>query len=168
MLRWYLIHTKPAGESTAVAHLLRQGFEVYFPRVSIRARRAGRWLERVGALFPRYLFVGVREEGQSLAPVRSTKGIADIVRFGLQYKPVPEVVLSELRSRADPESGLHHVDRDRRLAPGDAVRIEAGPFSQLEGIFERQSSADRVHVLLRVLGEAVSVQMPLDAVAQAS
>jgi transcriptional antiterminator RfaH len=167
MLRWYLIHTKPAGESTAVTHLLRQGFEVYFPRVLTRGRRAGRWLVRVGALFPRYLFVGIRDGMQSLAPVRSTRGIAEIVRFGMSYKPVPEEVLNDLRSRADPESGLHRLDRDRSLAVGDAVRIEAGPFSHLEGIFECASSSDRVRVLLSLLGSSVSVQLPLDAVARA-
>jgi transcriptional antiterminator RfaH len=164
MLRWYLVHTKPASESTAVANLLRQGFEVYFPRLLTHVRRARRWQECMGALFPRYLFVGLRDEGQSLATVRSTRGIADIVRFGLQYKPVPEDVLSDLRSRADPASGLHRVERDRRPTPGCAVRIESGPLDQMEGIFERESDADRVHVLLRVLGRAVSVQLPFDAV----
>jgi transcriptional antiterminator RfaH len=167
MLRWYLVHTKPASESTAVANLLRQGFEVYFPRFLTHVRRARRWRESLCALFPRYLFVGIRDEGQSLATVRSTRGIAEIVRFGLQYKPVPEYVLQDLRSRADPFSGLHRVEQDPRPAPGCAVRIESGPLDQLEGIFERESDADRVLVLLRVLGQAVSVQLPRDAVMMA-
>ena len=167
MLRWYLVHTKPASESTAVANLLRQGFEVYFPRLLTHVRRARRWQESMNALFPRYLFVGIRDEGQSLATVRSTRGIADIVRFGVQYKPVPEEVLSNLRSRADPTSGLYRVEHDRLPTPGCAVRIESGPFDQLEGVLERECDADRVHVLLRVLGQAVSVQLPLDAVIRA-
>lgn len=167
-LRWYLIYTKTSGEATARAHLSRQGFEVYFPRVLQKIRRAGRWIEQVSPLFPRYLFVGLDGERQALAPVRSTVGVAGVVKFGAQYTTVSESVLSELRSRADPESGLHRLQQPAHLVPGSAVRIEEGPFSGLEAAFEREVGSDRVLVLLNVLGQSVPVRMPLDAVRRAS
>jgi transcriptional antiterminator RfaH len=167
MSSWYLIYTKPAREAAAREHLLRQGFDVYFPRVSRRVRRSGRWIDQICALFPRYLFVGLDEQKQTLSPVRSTVGIAGVVKFGTQYSPVPPRVLRELQSRANPESGLHQLSQDARLAAGASVRIAGGPFDSIEGIFQRPAGADRVLVLLQVLGQAISVQLPLDAVAPA-
>lgn len=168
MTRWYLIYTKPLGEATARAHLARQGFEVYFPRVLQRIRRAGRWIEQVSPLFPRYLFVGLDEQRQALAPVRSTVGVAGVVKFGAQFTTVPESVLQELRSRADPDSGMHRLQQPAQLVQGAAVRIDSGPFSGLEAAFEREVGTDRVMVLLNVLGQSVPVRMPLDAVRHAS
>jgi transcriptional antiterminator RfaH len=164
MTRWYLIFTKPLGEATARAHLSRQGFEVYFPRVLQRIRRAGRWIEQVSPLFPRYLFVGLDEHGQALAPVRSTVGVAGVVKFGAQYTTVPDGVLRELRSRADPETGLHRLQQPAPFVAGSPVRIAEGPLRGLEAAFERDAGADRVLVLLDVLGTSVPVRVPVDAI----
>jgi transcriptional antiterminator RfaH len=164
MLRWYLIHTKPASESVALDNLERQSYEVYLPRIAETVRRAGRRLERIAPLFPRYLFMRLNEGQQALAPVASTVGVAGIVRFGSRYTIVPDRVVGELRARADPESGLHRLNRDSRLTPGAAVRIRLGPFEGLEGVFERPAGADRVVVLLNLLGQATAVCVPRESV----
>jgi hypothetical protein len=39
MLRWYVIHTKWAGETVAESNLQRQGYEVYLPRLQQTLRR---------------------------------------------------------------------------------------------------------------------------------
>src|SRR5712671_6899317 len=109
MLRWYLVYTKPLTEAIAQANLERQGYEVYFPRAVQTVRCSGRWLERVVALFPRYLFLRLNEGCQALNPVRSTVGVASVVRFGSRYTVVPEHVISDLQARADPLSGLHRL-----------------------------------------------------------
>jgi len=44
------------------------------------------------------------------------------------------------------------------------VRISTGPFEGLEGVFERQAGADRVVVLLRLLGQNASVCVSIDSV----
>jgi len=160
MKRWYLVHTKPGGENIAQANLSRQEYEVYLPRVVQPVRRAGRWRERIAALFPRYLFLRLNEGRQSLGPVRSSVGVAGIVRFGFSYAVVPDPIVSGLQAREDPGTGLHRMARPRSLLPGDAVGISAGPFDGLQGIFEREAGADRVIVLLRLLGHEVSVRVP--------
>jgi transcriptional antiterminator RfaH len=167
-ITWYLTYTKPLGEATARAHLARQGFEVYFPRLWQKIRRQGRWLEKVSALFPRYLFVGVDTAHQALAPVRSTVGVVGVVKFGSNYTEVPRSVLRDIQSRADPVSGLHRLQSPSRLEPGTAVRIAEGPFAGLDAAFEREAGSDRVHVLLNVLGQSVCVRMPVDAVVRAA
>lgn len=159
MLRWYLILTKPSGEDTARMNLERQGYRVYFPRLQRRRLYRGRWTERISALFPRYLFLQLNTGQQSLGPVRSTLGVADAVRFGSEYAVVPNYVVAGLIQRADPESGLHKL-KHPLLAPGAAVRVIAGAFAGLEGIFEREIAADRVVVLFNLMGRDAPVRLP--------
>jgi transcriptional antiterminator RfaH len=165
MLRWYLIHTKPAGEALAQVHLERQGYQVYFPRAVQTVHRRGHWLQRIVALFPRYVFLRLNEGQQALNPVRSTLGVAQVVRFGSDYTVVPEGVIRDLQARADPHSGLHALACAARLNPGAAIAVRSGPFAGLNGIFERPAGSERVVVLLRLLGQNASVCVPADAVA---
>jgi transcriptional antiterminator RfaH len=158
---WYLIQTKPSAESTARANLERQGYEVYYPRLSRTVRRNRCWKESVIALFPRYLFVRVVQGLQSLGPVRSTLGVANVVRFGLDYAVVPTTVIRELKAHADPVTGLHRLNASRRMSPGAQIKIVDGVFCGLEGVFERDLGIDRVLVLLQLLGQSSAVDIPV-------
>jgi transcriptional antiterminator RfaH len=164
MLRWYLIHTRPLSEAIAQTNLERQGFEVYFPRLQQSVRRNQGWRTRIGALFPRYLFLRLDAGRQALGPVRSTAGVASVVRFGAEFAVVPDGVVHELRSRADPESGLHRLDGAMRFARGSAVKIVASAFDGLEGVFERTAGRHRVVILLALLGGTTPVRVPVDLV----
>ena len=164
MLRWYLVRTKPNAEATALRNLVRQGYEVYFPRLSQSLPHRGRWRDRIVPLFPGYLFLGLDEGRQPLAPVRSTTGVACTVRFGSSYALVPDEVIRNLQARAHPETGLHRLDPPALLLPGSRVRILAGPFDGLEGIFQRECGAERAVVLLSVLGQPVGVSVPATSV----
>jgi transcriptional antiterminator RfaH len=157
MLRWYLVRTKPNAEATALRNLERQGYEAYLPRLSQSLPWRGHWRERVVPLFPGYLFLRIDEGRQALAPVHSTLGVAGMVRFGANYAVVPDGIVRDLRSLADPETGLHRLAPPARLVPGTRVRIVAGPFDGLEGIFQRAAGEDRAIVLLSVLGQSASV-----------
>ena len=160
MLRWYLIHTKPSREALAQDNLERQGFEVYYPRLKQWVQWRKQPTERVTALFPRYLFLHLDEGRQSLRPVHSTIGVATVVRFGFKYTVVPEPVIRELQQRANPDTGLHQLTSASMLARGAKVRFSAGAFDGLEGIFQRPAGADRVVVLLSLLGRDTAVHVP--------
>ena len=160
MLRWYLVHTKQSSETLARANLERQGYAVYFPRLMQPARRCGRWQERIVPLFPGYMFLHLSEGCQPLAPVRSSIGVSSVVRFGSNYAVVPDQVVRDLQARADPQSGLHRMSRPPLLTSGTGVKITMGPFGGLEGIFEREAGAERVIVLLKLLGRDTSVRVP--------
>jgi transcriptional antiterminator RfaH len=162
--RWCLVHSKPRGEKIALTNLIRQGFELYFPEVATRVRTRGRWIERVAPLFPRYLFLRFAPGRQALGPIRSTLGVSGIVSFGNEYAHVPARVISCLRNRAEAATGLHRLADEQPLSPGAAVRIVAGAFDGLEGIFVRKAGDDRVVVLLDMLGAATQVRVPTGCV----
>jgi transcriptional antiterminator RfaH len=158
MSTWFVVHTKPRQESVAQAQLERQGYPVYLPRLSLPRLRRGRWAEAIEPLFPRYLFVRVEVGEQALAPIRSTRGVAAVLKFGNQYAEVPAGLVDSLRTRAN-EAGLH-VLQDSSLRKGDRLHIIAGPFEGFEAVFECERGADRSRVLLDVLGAATSVTLP--------
>src|ERR1039457_5915383 len=160
MLRWYLIHTKPSREALAQDNLERQDFEVYYPRLKQWVQWRKQPTERITALFPRYLFLQLDEGRQSLRPVHSTIGVATVVRFGFQYTVVPEAVVRELQMQANPDTGLHQLTGAPKLARGAQVRVSAGAFHGFEGIFQRPAGADRVVVLLSLLGHDTAVYVP--------
>jgi transcriptional antiterminator RfaH len=167
MRRWYLIHSKPGAEAEAQRHLQRQQYQTYLPRLVQRLRRRGRVRLQVGALFPRYLFLRLEEGRQCLTPVRSTSGVASVVRIGARFATVPDEIIDELRSREDPDTGFHSLCLPERLERGAQVRIDGGAFSGLEGVFERAEGAERVVVLLTLLGEERPVQLPAELVSAA-
>jgi transcriptional antiterminator RfaH len=160
MRHWYLIHTKVCGETSAQINLARQGYEVYLPRLVQSVRLGEHWHERTTVLFPRYMFMRLDEGKQSLRPVHSTVGVSNVVRFGACYTIVPDEVVDDLRGRGDPQTGLHRLSRCPALAPGAAVCITAGAFDGLQGVFERDAGAERVLVLLELLGQEASVRVP--------
>lgn len=155
---WFVVHTKPRQESVAREQLERQGYPVYLPRLSLPRLRRGRWADTIEPLFPRYLFVAVEVGEQALAPVRSTRGVAAILKFGDQYAQVPSTLIEAMQGRAD-EAGLH-VLTQAGLRQGDRLHIIAGPFEGFEAVFECERGVERARVLLDVLGRTTSVTLP--------
>lgn len=159
LLCWFLVLTKASGEEVARTNLHRQGYAVYYPRLLRRTLYRGRWADRIVPLFPRYLFVQLDMSCQALAPVRSTLGIVDFVRFGSKPALVPDSIVEELRGRADAASGLHRLHA-HALERGAAVSVISGVFAGLDGIFEREVCEQRAVVLLRLLGQETAVRVP--------
>jgi transcriptional antiterminator RfaH len=159
-VRWYLIHTKSGREAAAESNLVRQGYQVYYPRLSKPTRLGGRWVTQAVSLFPRYLFLRLAVGHQAIGPVRSTVGVSSIVRFGHSYAVVPDGVVEDLRVRSDPATGLHNLTAHLTLKPGSGVRIVTGPFEGLEGVFRRECGEERVVLLLGLLGRETSVELP--------
>jgi transcriptional antiterminator RfaH len=165
MLRWYLVHTKPAGEHAAKVNLERQSYKVYLPYLAQSFRRNGQWRDRIGPLFPRYLFVRLNEGEQSLGPVRFSAGVSGVVRFGSRYAIVPDEVVRELHAREIPNSGLHRLVTCHTFTPGTPVRVTHGVFDGLQGVFAREDGKDRVVLLLKMLGREVAVRLAPECVA---
>ena len=106
--------------------------------------------------------------GNRLRPVHSTLGVSNIVRFGTRCAVVRDEIIDALRLRADPATGLHKLQAAAGFARGTRVRITAGPFCGIDGIFERAAGADRVLILLNMLGHETTVGFPTQFVASAA
>lgn len=156
---WFLVRTEMRRENTAMSRLLSQSYDIYFPRISRRVRRKGKRLRQIFPLFPQYLFLRLRTGEQSISPVRSTKGVLGVVKFGSEYAVVPDSIVESLRAKADIRTGLHHIE-ERRLWPNKPVRVNGGTFDGFEGIFLRECGEDRVLILLDIIGQSTPVKIP--------
>lgn len=157
---WFAVFSKPRREMEAAEQLERQGFTTFLPRVRARRRLRGQWREVVEAMFPRYLFLRATLGEDNLAPVRSTRGVVGLVRFGGEPRPVPDPLIAELqRLCAAPDGAL---DLPEPLVPGSRVRILEGPFAGYEAELLSQDGERRARVLLTMLGQSHAVQMPVD------
>ena len=164
---WYAVCCKPRQEAVAEENLLRQGFHVYLPRIGIRQRRRGQWIDAIEVLFPRYIFICIDPLRRSTATVRSTRGVVGMVRFGGQPAVVPDAVMDALLRREDAASGLHQ-DKRPLFCAGEQVKLVDGPLTGMQGVFTQQDGDQRVIVLLELLGKANKVTVSRDWIARAA
>ena len=149
---------------TASENLERQGYEVYLPMVEQRKRVKGERRTSSEPLFPRYLFIHLDSHSDNWRPIRSTVGVANLVRFGSIPTPVPDELLDGIREREN-ENGIVPLTSVRAvIGKGARIRITDGAMTGVEGIFLAQTSQDRVTVLLELMGKSSKVSLPIDAV----
>ena len=165
--RWYAVCCKPRQEAIAELNLLRQGYRVYLPRIRMRLRRRGHWIDAIEVLFPRYIFIRLDPLLHSTASVRSTRGVVGLVRFGVQPAAVPDEVMDALLQREDAGSGLHQ-DRRPLFSTGEMIKLVDGPLTGMEGVFAQQDGDKRVVVLLELMGKANRVTVSRDWIARAA
>lgn len=147
MRAWYLIYSKPQRERRALENLERQGYPSYLPLIRNRRRRKGRYVSIIEPMFPRYLFVHLSDETDNWGPIRSTIGVANMVRFGMQAARVPDSLIEKMQGRD--EEGVQTL-APPDLKPGDQVRIVEGVMAGYEAIFQARTSKERVVLLLQL------------------
>jgi len=156
---WYLIHCKPREDARALEHLERQRFECYRPARQVERLRGGRRYTAKEPLFPRYLFIRLDCVNDNWYPIRSTRGVHQIVRFNADPLPVRDEIIEGIRTRL----AIRPV-KDPYLQPGERVRITEGAFSQLEAIFLANDGTERVVLLLNILQSNQHLSFPIESV----
>ncbi len=157
---WYLIYTKPRQERTAEENLQRQNYQTYLPWMQRHQRRLGRYTWVKEPVFPRYLFILLDSENDNWGPIRSTRGVSTLVRFGGVPAKVPTDFIQFLQNN----SQLDSEKKAPEFRPGDSVQILDGVMAGYAGIFEAKSGAKRVTLLLDVVGKATRVEVSADSI----
>jgi transcriptional antiterminator RfaH len=155
---WFAVYTKPRQEQIALENLERQDFRCFLPMAINPYQRRSALKLRIEPLFPRYLFLNVIADQQSLGPVRSTRGVATIVRFGMELARLPETVIRTINQRCDPDTGLVKLD-PAPVNPGDKVKVFDGPLAGLEGIFKERKGQNRALLMTKLLGTVSTVEV---------
>lgn len=154
---WYVVYSKPQQELRAETELARQDFVVYLPKISEAKRLRGHWIQQIRPMFPRYLFVQPQHAEQSIAPVKSTRGVSHLVRLGTQMVACPNNLIETVRIA---EAKLNGEGAAAFVEVGETIEIVEGPF---QGLISRVVAAteDRVSILLEVLGKLQTLEFPL-------
>jgi transcriptional antiterminator RfaH len=162
---WYAIYCKPREDERAEFHLERQAFEVFRPKHRVRRKRRGQMTTLIESLFPRYLFIHLDDVAENWAPIRSTRGVGGMVRWGDQVPAVPDPVIDCLRENIDEVGCVTTPQAGYKV--GDKLLIQEGPFAGLEGLFQSRRGEDRVMVLLEVMKQPQRVVFPEASVVRA-
>ena len=167
MTEWIVAHCHTNAEIKAEAHLKRQGFEVYSPKIKTTSRHARRIKMVVRPLFPRYLFIRFDENSTHWRPICSTVGVSYLLTAGERPLVAPAYVIDQLRMRED-RNGLFTNAGIKPFKKGDPIKFTSGPLAEYSGVFEQLNDNQRVAVLLDILGRKVKTQVPMETIRQAS
>ena len=143
MKQWYLIKTKPRQEKIAIANLENQKYQVYCPFALINNKNQ--------FLFPGYLFIHLDNESQDWSPIRSTKGVLNFIKFGLNFAKIPDRVI-ELIIQNEKNTAFK-IKNINNFKKGDKVQITEGIFKNCTAIFQSFKSSDRVILFIKLLGQ---------------
>ena len=126
--QWYLVQARPRQAALAVEHLERQGYCVFHPRLHVEQLRRGRPVVVEQALFPDYLFIRLQAGVDNFGPVRSTRGVAQLVGFGNVPVPFDAALVEGLRRHlAAPAAGAPGGRGEADSAPGGPGEVDSAP-----------------------------------------
>ena len=157
---WYVVATKSKQEAVAHEHLSRQDYKAFLPQLRLKKRRLGKWQEVIEPTFPGYIFVALELGVDDMGPIRSTQGCRELVRFGQKPAVVPNNVIQALERSHQ----LQASDGATKypFSPGDMVTIDSGPFQGLSAIYAMAKGADRVQLLIAMLGKEQRVNLSVN------
>jgi transcriptional antiterminator RfaH len=162
-LRWYAIQTKVNREKEVEKRLIDLRLEVFLPWMRARRRIGSRHRWVLVPLFPGYIFCRLDMVVSGKA-ARYSPGVKDFLTFGNRVAEVGSDIIQALRDRCP--NGVAQIE-SISAKPGDVVRINEGPFSGLEAIFERAlKGSERVAVLLDILGRQTRLELPSETIAR--
>ena len=154
MKNWYLIKTKSRQEHVAIKNLENQEYITYCPTVTIKNKHI--------VLFPGYLFIHLDKERENWSPIRSTKGVVNFVRFGLNFAQVPDAIIKFLK--ANQLINKEKLKNLNKFKSGDKVLIKDGVFKNCVAIFKSSKSEERVILLMNILGQQQSITIKQESV----
>jgi transcriptional antiterminator RfaH len=160
MAYWSCVQLEPNRERLALHCLSKvNGFEVYSPRIRIKAPRSRRE-DITRALFPGYAFVLIVLQWHA---ARWSPGVIRIVLDGATPAKVPDRIIAELRERE--QGGVVQLPEAPGMKAGDRVRVTRGPLVGLTGLYQGMSGRQRIDILLQLLGGACRVTLAKSDVA---
>jgi transcriptional antiterminator RfaH len=154
MKNWYLVKTKPRQENVAIKNLENQDYSTYCPIGTINNRHV--------VLFPGYIFIHLDKKQENWSPIRSTKGVLNFVRFGLNYAQVPDTVIEFLK--ANQLIYKEKLINLNKFKSGEKVQIIDGVFKNCVAIFKSSKSEERVILLMNLLGQQQTINIKQESV----
>ncbi len=165
MQHWYALHTKPRNEHMVRDFLKGRGIETYLPVLKVVNRRRREAHEH--PFFTRYLFAHVDFGEVPISSVNWAPGVTSVISFGGRPAKVEDQVIQWLKDRMAQVDSKDYY-QGQPLRPGDRLRVTAGPFKDVEAIFDqRLSSEDRARVFVDMLGRLTACEIALDCLQRA-
>ena len=165
MKHWHLLMTKPREDERAELQLLNQDYELFRPMIRQFKIKGGKQVPVIEPLFPRYLFIRLDDVLGNWSKIRSTRGVAKMVRFTDMPAKVPDPLIDGLRNQCVQENIIDTTEEKPFLfKKGDEIEITEGSFRGITAIIKEQVAQDRVLLLLTLLGKEQELEISLNQV----
>jgi len=151
---WFALRLRSNYERVTAAHLRQRGYEEYAPCYKVEKRWSDRTKSVERFLFPGYVFC--RFDPNDRLHILTAPGVVDVVGFGKSPQQIPDAEIERVRRIA--ESGLP-VTPYPYVEVGQAVLIERGPLSGVEGILVEVKGKARLVVSVNLLQRSVSAEV---------
>jgi transcription antitermination factor NusG len=152
-----VLMTHPNSESKAKWHLESQSFTTYLPKLKHRHWRNGQCVVTPQLLFPRYLFVMVRDVWRGIL---GTIGVAMLLRDAEQPAKLPAKFVDELRS-SEGSDGMIDL-RKPRWSKGQRLRVKYGHLKGQIVLYDGMGPKEREMALLNAMGRSISITLESD------
>jgi transcriptional antiterminator RfaH len=150
--KWLAIYTKSRQEKAFARQLVQFQVPFYLPLVPKDNLIRGRRVRSLIPLFGGYVFVYGSEDERVKS--LTTNRISTILHVEDQAQ-----LTHDLRQVATLIQSNAPLTVEKRLAPGNPVRIKAGPMAGLEGTVLARRGQTRLLVVVRMLQQGVSVEI---------
>jgi len=162
---WYAIHTYSGYENTVLRNLKQRIeslgmqdkiFNVLVPVEKKVKIKAGKRTNTEEKIYPGYVLVDMVVDDESWYVVRNTPRVTGFVGSGTTPVALSEGEVKKIFSRISEDVTRHNID----LEVGEAVKIEDGPFKDLEGkVSEVDEVRGKVKVLVNMFGRETPVEL---------
>lgn len=149
--RWWAAYTLARREKELMRRLMQMEIGFYCPLVPRRNRSpAGRIRISYQPLFSGYVFlrgtIDSRTQALTTQCISQTIPVADVQQFLHDLRQIQLLI----------DAGVP-LTPERRIEPGQPVRVKSGPFLGLEGLVCKRHSGDRLIVVVQFLQQGASV-----------
>jgi transcription antitermination factor NusG len=151
---WFALRLRSNYEKISATHLRERGYDPFAPSYRVEKRWSDRTKKIDKFLFPGYIFC--RFDPNDRLPILTVPGVVDIVGFGKSPELIPDIEIERVRRLA--ESGLP-ITPYPYLQVGQAVLIEHGPLTGVEGILVELKGKARLVVSVNLLRRSVSAEI---------
>lgn len=157
MKRWYLLYCKRGEQLRAKAHLENQGVECFYPEIEVEKILRGKRQKVREPLFPSYMFVRFDfQQGPTFTTVRSTRGVADFIRFGSEPKEIQGDLVYELKQFG---AALQAMSRTEGPVKGQEIEVKSGQFKGLTAIYQEPDGESRSIMLVKMISQPVAMSI---------
>jgi transcription termination/antitermination protein NusG len=163
--QWYVIHTY-SGYEDQVADSLKQRiesldmkdkiFDIVVPKEKQIEIKGGRRKKVEKKIFPGYVLVKMVMTKNSWYVVRNTQNVTGFIGTGTDPVPISEDEVEIILKRMGVEEPKYKID----LAAGDPVRINDGPFKDMDAVVsDIDQEKGKIKVLVSIFGRETPVEV---------
>ncbi len=152
-LRWYACYTRSRTEKAAQIRLLQEEVECYLPLQRTKRRWSDRYKWVDEPLIKSYIFVRVNVA--DFSKVLRIEGMVRFITFEGKAVPIPDSQIEAIRLLLGNNLDLEVTSE--RLAPGQAVEVQAGPLLGIRGELVEYRGNKKVLVRLGEIGQGILV-----------